>query len=96
MRGIATIQGNPNLTEETKAALINNNFESFKAFGSFWQKATGGTADISDLLAFGVVAAPQAASGPASPNPGNQPLPGDANADGVVDGVEFDQRNNRD
>ena len=40
MEGIAAIQTNPNLDENTKAALINNNLASFSAFSNFWRKAT--------------------------------------------------------
>jgi hypothetical protein len=54
MQGISAIQTDPNLDSATKATLINNSLDSFKAFSSFWKKATGGGADVSDLLNFGV------------------------------------------
>lgn len=94
MQGIASIQTNPNLDEATKATLINNNLASFQAFSSFWNKATGGTTDVTDLLNFTVASQPGAAAGapaPAPPAPG-QPGSGvtvegdaDLNGDGVPD-----------
>ncbi len=69
MRGISVIQTDPNLEEATKAQLINNNLEQFKAYSAFWGKA--GSVDVSDLLAFGAV---QPAPGkPSSTQPENQP-----------------------
>ena len=62
MRGISVIQTDPSLDEATKAALINNNLEQFKAYSTFWGKAS--TVDVSDLLAFGAV---QPAPAPAAP-----------------------------
>lgn len=61
MQGIAQIQGNPELDENTKATLINNNLDSFKAFSAFWNKSTG--IDVSDLLNFGVAAPGSGESG---------------------------------
>ncbi len=82
MEGIAAIQTDPNLDEATKAALINNNLQSFQSYSNFWRKLTGGAIDVSDLLSFGVEPAPQApGTGGAAPNapapPANQqPAPG--------------------
>jgi hypothetical protein len=70
MQGIAQIQGNPELDEATKATLINNNLDSFKAFSAFWNKSTG--IDVSDLLNFGAVsAAPE--TRPQTPTTPGQP-----------------------
>lgn len=75
---ISKIQNNPELDPATKAQLINNNLASFKSFSSFWQKATGGAVDVSDLLTFGVDNAGGPAGnpqGPAQPQPFNPANP---------------------
>jgi len=77
-QGIAQIQNNPELSPEAKQTMIESQLASFQAFSSFWQKATGGSVDVSDLLNFGVApgaggAAPAPAPGPggSAPAPGN-------------------------
>lgn len=83
MDTIQKIQNNPELDPQTKAKLINNNLQSFQAFSNFWQKASGGTVDVSDLLNFGVSpeVLPQGPGrdnqGPAVPD--GQPVPGGVN-----------------
>lgn len=51
MQEIGRIQNNPDLEADAKNTLINNSIGQFTAFTSFWKKATGGTVDVSDLLA---------------------------------------------
>jgi hypothetical protein len=75
MQGIAAIQTDPNLDETTKAALINNNLQSFQSYSNFWKKLTGGAIDVSDLLSFGVQPAPQTPGADAAP-PSQEPAPG--------------------
>ena len=74
MQGIAQIQGNPELDENTKATLINNNLDSFKAFSAFWNKSTG--IDVSDLLNLGVANKPGQNAPGDGPNPGEQAYDG--------------------
>jgi len=54
MDTIQKIQNNPELDAGTKQTLIQNNLDAFKSFSSFWQKASGGAVDVSDLLNFGM------------------------------------------
>lgn len=54
MDTIQRIQNNPELSPEAKSTLIQNNLDAFKSFSSFWQKASGGAVDVSDLLNFGM------------------------------------------
>lgn len=54
---IQRIQNNPDLDPGAKQQLIQNQLESFRAFSSFWQKASGGAVDVSDLLNFGMTPA---------------------------------------
>jgi hypothetical protein len=49
---IAKIQNNPDLDPGTKSTLIQNNINAFGQFAQFWQKASGGTIDVGDLLNF--------------------------------------------
>lgn len=49
---ISRIQNNPDLDPGTKATLIQNNINAFGQFANFWQKATGGSIDVTDLLNF--------------------------------------------
>jgi hypothetical protein len=84
MQGIAAIQTDPNLDEATKAALINNNLQSFQSYSNFWRKLTGGAIDVSDLLSFGVEPAPQTpgtggGGGGAPGQPGAPGEPGGSN-----------------
>lgn len=55
MQGIDRIQNNPDLDPGTKDVLIANEMAGFSSFTAFWQKASGGTVDVSDLLNFGIV-----------------------------------------
>lgn len=54
MTDIAQIQNNPDLDDDTKTALIQNTLNGFQSFTNFWQKATGGTVNVQDLLNFQV------------------------------------------
>lgn len=94
MQGISAIQTDPNLDEATKRVLIENNLASFGSFSNFWKKATGGTADVSDLLNFGVATAPdpQVDTGPISGGPAGAPPGGAGGYRGSQ--YEFDNNNN--
>lgn len=63
MQGIDRIQNNPDLDPGTKDVLIANEMAGFNAFTAFWQKASGGTVDVSDLLNFGIVGTGTGAGG---------------------------------
>lgn len=52
MDSINQIQNNPDLDQSAKTTLINNTQAAFQSFANFWKKVSGGTADVSDLLAF--------------------------------------------
>lgn len=74
MDSINQIQNNPELDYSTKSTLISNTQASFQSFANFWKKATGGSADVSDLLQFSQAPAPSPGSGggsPGGPNVGN-------------------------
>lgn len=58
MQGITSIQTNPELDQETKATLIQQQMDQFGAFSNFWKKLGGGTTDVSDLLNFSSTAVP--------------------------------------
>lgn len=98
MQGIAAIQTDPTLDGDTKKTLIENNLSQFSAYSEFWKKATGGTADVSDLLKFNVVGTTEGgtkkpAADPAGPDVGVVDDGGDSDGNGQSD---FDERNNRD
>ena len=54
MDQIGQIQNNPDLDATTKTQLIQNTLAGFQSFTGFWQKASGGAVDVSDLLKFNV------------------------------------------
>lgn len=54
LQSINDIQNNPEMDEAARKTAIGNQIESFRAFSSFWKKATGGAVDVSDLLTFGI------------------------------------------
>lgn len=88
---ISKIQNNPELDPATKTQLINNNLASFKSFSSFWQKASGGAVDVSDLLNFGITGPAGGGAGSAGPGtPGYSPPPGtDPTFDNGPAGYDF-------
>ncbi len=83
---ISRIQNNPDLDPATKTQLIQNNLDSFKAFSSFWQKASGGAVDVSDLLNFGIAGVPGGGGGGSGGGGGGRPGQGGPSAppDGMV------------
>lgn len=71
MDSINQIQNNPELDQSAKSTLISNTQAAFQSFANFWKKVSGGTADVSDLLAFQPVSA--GGSGGGSSYPGGVP-----------------------
>lgn len=63
MDSINQIQNNPDLDQAAKQTMISNTQASFQSFAAFWKKASGGTADVSDLLNFGPVGGSAGGSG---------------------------------
>jgi hypothetical protein len=80
MSAIDKINANPDLGDDAKKTQINNALGGFRSFSNFWQKATGGAVDVSDLLSFGIDDGPltgTAGDGAASGgNAGAQPTVG--------------------
>lgn len=58
MQNINQIQNNPDLDPDAKRINVQNQIASFQSFTNFWQKATGGTTNVGDLLNFGVDSGP--------------------------------------
>jgi hypothetical protein len=79
MSAIDKINANPDLGQEAKETQIENALTGFRKFTGFWQKATGGVVDVSDLLSFGIAAGPltgTADSGSSTPNVNTGPIMG--------------------
>lgn len=83
MQEIGRIQANPDMEAGAKTTNINNIIGQFTTFANFWKKASGGTVDVSDLLAIKVSAPPPPAPAPA---PAGDPWDGGGGGDGAGSG----------
>lgn len=79
MDSISQINNNPELDQAAKNTMIENAQNGFRAFTNFWNKASGGSTDVSDLLAFGPAGSTY--TPPNDPNPPNVGIPEDEEAD---------------
>ena len=98
MQGITSIQTNPELSQETKSTLIQQQMDQFGAFSNFWKKLGGSSADVSDLLNFstkavsgGTATAPPAAAPSRAEERARAGGPG-----GTVDAFRGNSLNNND